>query len=888
MARKPFLCLALLIGVFLSASPVLPCEKTLFGPKGFQVGRFLFHSSFQTFKVDNAGDAILEISNANSHAKIRSGYISLNGRFFSLDPILHSKDSTMEVPVNLCGRNYLWVFIYGQRGAAIKFKIKEARQEQTNHEPVAIDQSVELDEDTSLSITPAGSDQDGDPLTFRIISTPAHGTLSGDAPALNYTPSVDYNGPDTFTFIVNDGQADSQPATVNITIKPVNDPPKAVVTYPDKASVGEKVVLDGSTSSDVDGDKLTYLWTLTSSLMDNVPDLANGNTPLASFVPYLPGPYKATLVVNDGTADSPPATVTISVVYPPFSLTEEKFIAGDGSAGDHFGSSVSVDNHRAILGAEAKEAAYIFESNSPWTEKTQLSSGHVGDRFGSAVAVGGDYALVGAYGDDELGIDSGAAYMFKWDGTQWLKAEKLTADNGKAGDLFGAAVALSGDLAVVGASSTDTGIEEWVKIFGKAEYQPVPGDTLLRWNESAQRWEDRNNEFSLLTAGNWAENFRPIAVRLTHNASSIQLKVYDKNETLLGWSDNYKPGEALSLVLQSDVWEIHIEGATRITNIEYLVPPTTGGRDAGSTYVLNREDDTWTQQGYLMASDGAEGDAFGISVAISGQAVIAGADRDDDNGLDSGSAYIFYQNGSAWVEEAKLLAKDGKKGDRFGASVAMSGNIAVVGAPHSDPTDPWPGAAYVFRYNGVGWIEEAKLTAVDGTASDLFGASVSISNDYVVVGAPGADGSGALYVFKFDGSAWTLEGEVAHTDTADGQGFGGSVCISGDVILSGAMGDGEKGDQAGAAYAYLIHTYHTAGISAAPEIINVGTSSTLSWSWVNALVVQIDPVMEPFAVEDTPTGSGSATVAPDITTTYTITAYGPYGKDTASVRLVVE
>jgi hypothetical protein len=177
---------------------------------------------------------------------------------------------------------------------------------------------------------------------------------------------------------------------------------------------------------------------------------------------------------------------------------------------------------------------------------------------------------------------------------------------------------------------------------------------------------------------------------------------------------------------------------------------------------------------------------------------------------------------------------------------------------------------------------------VDIKVGDLFGASVSISNDYVVVGAPGEDGSGALYVFKFDGSEWTLQGNVVPTDAADEQIFGGSVSISGDVILSGAMGDAEKGKQAGAAYAYSIDTYHTASISANPGIIKAGVTTKLSWSWVNALVVQIDPGIGTFAVDGEPVGSDSAAVSPGVTTTYTITAYGPYGKDTSSVTVVVE
>jgi hypothetical protein len=824
MANKTFLCLALIIGIALSASPVLPYEGTLYGPKEFKVGRFHFHSSFQSFKSGKSGDAILEISSADSHGKIRSGFVSLNGRFFSLHSILHAKKSTMELPVQLRNRNYLWVFLYGQRGAAIRLKVREAAQEQTNHEPTANAQSVELAEDTPAAITLTGTDQDGDPLTFKIVSTPAHGTISGNAPALYYAPSADYNGSDSFTFVVNDGQADSRAATVNLTVRPVNDAPIAaarvhIAVLPAKdapvaapislaiAKVGEPVSLDGSQSTDVDGDPLTYLWTLTSYPAGIEPALGNATTPSASFVPYLPGEYKMRLVVNDGTVDSSPDDVTISVAYVPFSLTEEKLKASNGIVGDLFGSSVSVDNRRAIIGAEGKEAAYIFESNSPWSQTAQLwaADGAVGDRFGSAVALSGDYALVGAYGDDDSGEASGSAYVFRRDGAQWIQAGKLTARDAKAGDFFGAAVALSGDYAVVGAYGDDTGGDEWVPIFGPDKY--VPGANVT-WDSAINGWVNAVNNRIFLSPMSWASGFRPKAVRVNHTAQSAinLLRVVGVNNQILGNAPSYSSATEVSLSNGADIGLIYALTPPAVTNIEFLVHSVGGGLDAGSAYVFKRTSEVWTQQTHIKASDGAAGDAFGVSVAVSGQTVIVGADRDDDNGLDSGSAYVFVQAESDWLQEAKLLANDGQQGDQFGASVAISGNIAVVGAPGADTVWMDSGAAYVFRYNGVNWVEEAKLVAVDGKAGDQFGASVSISADYVVVGAPGADGSGALYVYKFDGSVWSLEGKVIATDAAPGQGFGGSVSISGDTILSGAAGDSA---QIGAAYAYSIDTYHT-------------------------------------------------------------------------------
>ncbi|MCU0595456.1 MAG: FG-GAP repeat protein, partial [Desulfobacterota bacterium] len=617
---------------------------------------------------------------------------------------------------------------------------------------------------------------------------------------------------------------------------------------------------------------------------------SNSASPLASFVPYLPGEYGVRLVVNDGAADSPDHIMTVSVAYPPFSLTEEKLTAGDGAAGNRFGSSLSIDNYRAIIGSEGKEAAYIFESQSPWAEKARLVSGKAGDGFGSAVSVSGDYALAGAHGDDDLGIDSGAAYLFRFDDAQWSRLPKLTADDGKAGDFFGASIALSSDLAVVGAPGDDTNDGNWVQRFAERKYLPLASG--MSWNTVLQQWENRSGLYILEanSADGWARNFRPLAIRVSFGAlSSIpMLRVVGTNSASLAYSNNYLLRQPLPLSNAADIRYIYVSNPPAVTNIEFLVPSTKGAVDAGSVYVFKRGEASWLQQAKLTASDGAEGDAFGVSVAVSDQTIIVGAEGDDDYGQDSGSAYLFYQNGTAWVEEAKLLAKNGKMGDRFGSSVALSGNVAVVGAPHPNVADGEPGSACVFRFNGEGWIEEARLTALDGKAGDRFGASVSISADYIVVGAPGAGGSGAYYVFKFDGSEWNLKGKGVPTDKADGQEFGGAVSISGDVILSGAAGDSEKADQAGAAYAHSIDTYHTAGIHANPDITKAGLPTELSWSWVNAMVVQIDPGIGVFDVTGTATGSGGAEVSPDVTTTYRITAYGPYGKDVASVTVFVE
>ena len=125
-----------------------------------------------------------------------------------------------------------------------------------NQAPVANPQSVTTDEDTAKAITLTGSDPDNNPLTYSVVTQPAHGALSGTAPALTYTPAANYSGPDSFTFKVNDGTVDSAPATVSITVNPVNDPPVADAGSANTAC--DTPVAMTLTGSDVDNNPLTF------------------------------------------------------------------------------------------------------------------------------------------------------------------------------------------------------------------------------------------------------------------------------------------------------------------------------------------------------------------------------------------------------------------------------------------------------------------------------------------------------------------------------------------------------------------------------------------------------------------------------------------------------
>ena len=153
----------------------------------------------------------------------------------------------------------------------------------------------------------------------------------------------------------------------------------------------------------------------------------------------------------------------------------------------------------------------------------------------------------------------------------------------------------------------------------------------------------------------------------------------------------------------------------------------------------------------LTPGDGAADDLFGWSVSLSGDYALIGAHGDGDNGTLAGSAYIFHFDGSNWSEETKLTASDGAVYDFFGWSVSLSDDYALIGADGDDDNGEVSGSAYIFYFDGSNWSEQVKLTASDGTVGDLFGSSVSLSGDYALIGAhddgDNGDASGSAYVY---------------------------------------------------------------------------------------------------------------------------------------------
>jgi hypothetical protein len=467
---------------------------------------------------------------------------------------------------------------------------------------------------------------------------------------------------------------------------------------------------------------------------------------------------------------------------------QQKLTASDGAAGDYFGFSVAIAGDTIVVGAiydnAGQGSAYVFTlSGSTWTEQENLtaSDGAAMDYFGWSVAIAGDTIVVGAIYDNG---GQGSAYVFARSGSTWTEQQKLIASDGAPGDFFGFSVAVSGDTILTGASNDDVGTngnQGSAKIF----QTKMTISKVIASDGAQDDWFGHSVAISGDTAVVGARQD-------TSNNNQGSAYIFKRSGGI--WVQ-------LAKLVASDGAAGDFFGHSVAVSSDHVVVGAPLGdvgqnMDQGSAYVFRRSGNSWAQEAKLVASDGAAGDSFGISVAISGDDVVVGAHLDDvGQNIDQGSAYVFTHSSSTWTEQAKLVASDGVVGDNFGFSVGVAGNHAVVGAPVGDVGQNMDqGSAYVFRRSGGTWAEEAKLVASDGAVGDQFGYSVAIHVDTVVVGAPVGDvgqnmNQGSAYVFTRSGTSWPQQAKLVASDGATSDFFGNSVAISGETAIVGAWHD---------------------------------------------------------------------------------------------------
>lgn len=415
-------------------------------------------------------------------------------------------------------------------------------------------------------------------------------------------------------------------------------------------------------------------------------------------------------------------------------LQQTKLRASDGAELDQLGIAVAASGTTAVLGAPRDDdrgtdagAAYVFvRTGSTWTQQAKLtaSDGFANDNFGGAVAISGDTVIIGAVYNDATNSDGGAAYVFTRTGTAWTQQARLVASDAAPADQLGISVAIDGDTAVIGTVDVDDRGER-----SGAAY--VFARTGAAWTQQAKLLADDGAE----------QDQFGIAVAVSGNTAMVG-----------AYGDDDR------------------------------------GRSAGSVYVYDRIGTTWGQSQKLLADDGLDIDELGISIALAGDTAAIGAVFAGDGG----AAYVFARTGTAWAQQAKLVADDGGDGEDFGQSIALSGDAILVGAPNDNELGAAAGAAYRFTRSGAAWTQAAKLLASDGESVDFFGNAVALSGDLAVIGAFGDDdrgsAAGAAYAFAPPPTG-SNNGTTCSADAECASGF----CTDG-VCCESACGGGAASD----------------------------------------------------------------------------------------------
>jgi hypothetical protein len=353
---------------------------------------------------------------------------------------------------------------------------------------------------------------------------------------------------------------------------------------------------------------------------------------------------------------------------------------------------------------------------------------------------------------------------------------KLLAGDGQANDRFGFSVSIDGDVALVGAwLDDDNGYDS-----GSAYIYRFDGNS---WNEEAKLVaSDPSSQFGVSVS---IDNDVALVGSFSHSAYVYRFDGDSWNEEAILTAA--EGGGAFGSVVSID------GGLALVAASE-------------SAYVYRYDGNSWNEEARLTPSDG--GEYFGRGVSIRDHLALVGA-ATDEYGPYSGSAYVFRFDGASWNEEAKLIPTDGAESDLFGGRVSIDDDLALISAVQDDDKGENSGSAYIFRFDGVAWNEEAKLTASDGTTYAGFGYSLALDGSTVLIGAPFdkefGSVTGSAYLFRENGGAWTQVAQLTASDGETFERFGYGVALRGDTALIGAERDDDRGRDAGSAYVFELN-----------------------------------------------------------------------------------
>jgi hypothetical protein len=424
--------------------------------------------------------------------------------------------------------------------------------------------------------------------------------------------------------------------------------------------------------------------------------------------------------------------------------------ASNTEAGDRFGYVVAVSGDTLVIGSPDEDsnatgvngnqsnnsatdsgAAYVLvRTGTNWTQQAYLKASNTGPQngFGVAVAISGDTIVIG--GGESSG--AGAAYVFVRNGTTWTQQAYLKASNAGANDFFGISAAISGDTVVIGAIAEDSNA------------------TGVNGNQSDNSAPDAGAGYVFVRSGaNWSQQayLKPSNTRTNHrfgisaaiSGDTVVIGADGESSGAIGVNGNQYDNSAPF----AGAAYVFVRHGTNWSQQAYLKASKTGGQDYFGCAVAIASDTI------VVGAPGEDSNATGIN-----------GNQSNESGENSGAAYVFGRNGTNWSQQAYLKGSNTEAYDDFGVSVAVSGETIVVGADEessgatgvngdqSDNSVDSAGAAYVFVRTGTDWSQQAYLKAFSVGApspgeifGDEFGRSVAVSGDTVVVTAVGEDSS---------------------------------------------------------------------------------------------------------------------------------------------------
>jgi alpha-tubulin suppressor-like RCC1 family protein len=368
---------------------------------------------------------------------------------------------------------------------------------------------------------------------------------------------------------------------------------------------------------------------------------------------------------------------------------QQKITASGGSSTEYFGRRCAISGDKMIVTASSynsgQGAAYIFtKSGTSWSQQQRLTvsglSSSTEPQFGHGADISGNYAIVGAYEEDTDGTNAGGVYIYYFSGGTWTQQARIVSSDIAAGDVFGYAVSIDGDYAIVGAQSADP------DDLSNAGASYIFKRSGTSWTQQAK-----------LTASDAAEGDvfgRDVAIKgdyaIVGCYSGEAAYIFKKDTGAETWTQK-------AILTASDASGTAYFGNSVSMSGDYvIVGAKSNDANKGAAYIFKKDTgaETWTQQAKLIANDVAENDEFGWSVSIDNGLAIVGSLNDDDGSSSSGSAYVFARDGAIWSQQVKLTASDAASNDNFGNSVAIDGDFAVVGARGDESST---GAAYIFQ-----------------------------------------------------------------------------------------------------------------------------------------------------------------------------------------------